>query len=70
MNRPVRSSEKSEPSAPLVAILADILNSALDWESSHEFESPGGDLGGVRCARVTRGKRSEKKRELGEEEHG
>ena len=70
MSKPVRSSEESEPSARLVAILAEMLNSALDWESSQDRQSSDGDLAGVLCAGATGRKRSEKKRELGEEEHG
>ena len=62
----VRKSEGPEPSSPLVAILADMLKSALDWETSKECASSDGDLAGVPWVGATGRQRSKKKRKLGE----
>ena len=42
VRNPVRKSEVQKPSSPLVAILADMLKSALDWETSKECASSDG----------------------------
>jgi len=59
-----------EPSFPLVAILADMLKSALDWETSKDCESSDGDLASVPWVGATGRKRSKKKRKLGGDEYG
>jgi len=70
VRNPVRKAEVPEPSSPLVAILADMLKSALDWETSKDCESSDGDLASVLWVRATGRKRSKKKRKLGGDEYG
>ena len=70
VRNPVRKSEVQKPSSPLVAILADMLKSALDWETSKECASSDGDLAGVPWVGTTGRKNSKKKRKLGEDEYG
>ena len=70
VRNPVRKAEGPEPSSPFVAILADMIKSALDWEMSKECESSDGDLAGVPWVGTTGRKNSKKKRKLGEDEYG